>query len=976
MRRRIFASSCLCLAVWALLPYGYHHGPSMAMTEQATSLRGLGAPVRVVRDSNDVPHIYAKNDHDAFLMLGYVHAQDRLFQMDLERRMFSGQMAELVGKSALGSDTKFRTYGLRRAAEASLKAYSGETMAIISAYADGVNSWLEQMKKSQDLLPPEYTALELTPASIPAWTPVDTLTIGKGMAFQFSFDLIDLTLTRVLASFEKAGKTNGFDGRKLFFEDVFRFAPFDKTITGSEAALAAPRSSRDKTGVPGAKPVRDNSAGPSGHIPPETLELATKYSEGLEQVPSLRGLLDRGESPTGSNWWVVSGKNTASGHPILANDPHLSLDLAPIFYEAHLTIEGDPKLGPMNVSGVSLAGIPGVMIGCNDRLCWGATVNPMDVTDVYQEQLVADSRTVFKATMYEGKQEPLIVIEQKYRVNNVGDGTPDNLSPADVPPAEGGLTWVVPRRNNGPIIEVERRGFAALGLSVQFTGWGPTREIESFYHWARAKSLDDFKRGLQFYDVGSQNWAVADIEGNIAYFASARAPLREDLQNLGRADGDIPPFFIRDGTHKLKHEWLRAQAPQPETAFAFQSLPLDEMPQVVNPRQGFIASANNDPTGATLDNDSFNQFRIGGGVRYLNFSYHPGLRVGRISRVLQAEISKGKKLSVEDMMRLQADNQLADAEVLTPYILKAFDNAKARQGPGRLAELAATPGVAEAVGRLRQWDFSTPTGIPQGYDPGDDPNKLPEPSSNEARASVCASIYTLWRSYMVRNVIDATLARSGIDNFRSGNGSSMACLRNLLDTFDKNHGRGVSGVSFFEVKGVTSPEEARDSLILTSLQDALNLLASDEFAPAFGKSHEQSDYRWGRMHRIVFKHPLGGKFNIPAAGGFTDLGSNLPGLSRPGGFETLDVAGHSVRAVTLDGFLFNGGPARRFVAELAPGGPRAFEIIPGGESGDVRSKYYSSMLGRWLTNQYHPLPLTRKQVEADVASDQKFEPAR
>ena len=148
-------------------------------------------------------------------------------------------------------------------------------------------------------------------------------------------------------------------------------------------------------------------------------------------------------------------------------------------------------------------------------------------------------------------------------VNKLGDKALDNMTPGNVAPAEGGLTWIVPRRNNGPIIETERHDKVAYGFSVQYLGWGPTRELEAFHRWARAYTIEDFKQGLEFYDVGSQNWVVADVKGNIAYFTGGKAPLREDLETLGRADGDTPPFLVRTVRTNSRHEWLRATTRNP-----------------------------------------------------------------------------------------------------------------------------------------------------------------------------------------------------------------------------------------------------------------------------------------------------------------------------------------------------------------------------------------------------------------------------
>jgi penicillin G amidase len=354
-----------------------------------------------------------------------------------------------------------------------------------------------------------------------------------------------------------------------------------------------------------------------------------------------------------------------------------------------------------------------VVQGCNDRICWGSTVNPMDVTDVYLEELAIDPGSgVPIGTRFEDTVEPVTLIPQLFRVNQVGDGTADNLTNAGIGPTEGGVTIVVPRRNHGPIV-ASTPPPPVTALSVQYTGWGPTLELEAFRRFAEAGTVEEFRDGVQFFDVGSQNWAYADVDGNIAYFTSAEMPLREDLQLLMAADGGVPPFLIRDGTHELAHEWLPVDTPQPQQVLPYEILPFAEMPQAVNPTQGWIANANNDPIGTTLDNHSLNQLRPGGGLYYLSPGY-ASLRMGRIDRVLEALLAGDGKASLEDLKDLQANNELLDAELIAPFLIAAFDAADGAGAPAELAALADDSGVAEAIGRLRAGTGARPPASRRG----------------------------------------------------------------------------------------------------------------------------------------------------------------------------------------------------------------------------------------------------------------------
>lgn len=940
----------------------------LALLTLSVALPASAATVRDLRDTYSIPHIFGSTDRDVLYALGRAHARDRFFQMDVLRHTFSGTLAEMVGTGGLESDVQLRTLGLRRAAEASLPAVSRETRVWLDAYARGVNSYILDPGNP---LPVEYAPLELTRASIHPWTALDSLTIAKGLAFGLSFDLGDIDLTTALTAFQTAGPAGGFDGG-LLFSDVYRFAPFDPTHS-------LPASGP----LPGSGgPVDGDKRFSSQAVSPRAASLAARYREKAARVPLLRDALERRRSGRGSNWWVAAGKVTDSGRPILANDPHLSLGNPATFYEAQLRIitgnnSGGGGRPAMNAFGVTFPGIPAIVLGCNPRICWGATTNPMDVTDVYQERLALDPASGLPtATVFDGKPEPLVAIPQTYLVNQVGNGTADDLVNAGIGPLDGGVTLVVPRRNRGPIVAVDLSDPAnPIALSVQYTGWGATRELDAFRIWNRAASLDEFRQGLQFFDFGSQNWAYADVDGNIAYFTSGELPLREDLQTLGAPDGGIPPFLIRDGTHTLRHEWLPADssAREPGQAIPYQILPFAEMPQTVNPIRGYIANANNDPLGTSNDDDPLDQRRHGGGILYLGVGYDRGYRIGRIQRLLEGELKRDGSFSVQDFKRFQANNQLLDAEVLTPYLLAAFDDARAADAPAPLAALAADPRLAEAIARLRAWDFSTPTGIPEGWDPGDppvtNPAALPAPSAQEIANSVAATIYSVWRGQAVTRIVDAALQGLGLGGYVPPGDVALADLRHLLETFPESQGRGASGIDFFAVAGAPDPEAARDLALLQSLQSALDLLAGDPFAPAFDHSTNQEDYRWGRLHRVVFDHPLGGPFDIPPGGGFPDLAPGLPGLARAGGFGTVDAAAHDVRAASANAFMFGSGPARRFVGTLLPSGPVCEEVIPGGERAGVPDQ-----LPLWLTNHYHPWLYRPADVLRGTVAGEVIEP--
>ncbi len=924
-----------------LLPFAFWLSVSAAETANSgppVALKGLTAAASITRDKNDIAHIRASNEHDLFFLQGYVHAEDRLFQMDATRRQASGTLAELLGPSALAADVQLRTIGLRRAAQRSLAVLSAGVLGAMNAYADGVNAYVA----THDL-PPEYAVLELT--KFEPWTALDSMACAKLIAFGLSFDLGDIDRTVTLLAYQRALGSSA--GAALFSEDLFRSAPFDPAATVPDASIpmiAALGDARHAARI-GAAVLR-----------PQITKMARTYLAELRGIPFLQRLLDPNRRG-GSNEWAISGALTTSGRPLLANDTHLALDIPSTWYPIHLIAE------PLNVAGDSFPGVPLVILGQNHHISWGATVNPLDVTDVYQETIVSDpSSPSGLSTVYLGKEEPVIPIPEVFRQNNL-DGKEDDVTV--VPP--GGpipsATLIVPRRNNGPIIKMDLS--TGSGLSVQYTGFSGTREPDAFYAFDTARNIADFERGLQFVDFGSQNFAYSDVMGNIAYFTSAEMPVREDLQ-AGVVNG-LPPYFIRNGAGG--NEWLPVEHPQPNQAIPYEILPQDEMPHLINPPAGWFVNANNDPAGNTLDNNPLNTMRPGGGIFYLSPGYS-GIRAGRITELIRQKLSTGsKKLSSHDMEEIQADVGLLDAEYFVPQILRAFENAQSSSAPAQLRSLGEDPIVAAMVSRLGSWNFTTPTGIPEGYDAGDDPGQMHARGKAEISASIAAAIYSVWRSQFIRNTIDVPLNAAGLP-LPEGQ-LPLTALRNLLDNFALRQGVGVSGVNFFNVPGVSSAADRRDILILKSLADAYGGLAD------FFNSPSLADYRWGKLHRIVFNHLLGAPFSIPPAGGaFPPPLFDLLGIPTDGGFETVDAATHDVRADGPDSFMFDSGPARRYVSEAGPGWVMGTDSLPGGISGALGSPYYFNLLTQWLTNGSYAVLIRQNDLEHNAISEVRFVPGR
>jgi penicillin amidase len=949
--------ACLALSSSLVMANTDKAGSSHVMTN-----KGLSAPAKVYYNASQIPSVTAETEVDAAFVLGYVHAGDRFYQMDYTRKISQGRLSELVGEAALSNDIEFRTIGFERWAINSMKVLNPQTKAILKAYSDGVNAWLDS-----NSLPPEYQSLEIDTAD--RWLPVHSVAIAKVIAFQLSNDLQEIDWTIAINTFQQVGQVAGFDGTALFMEDLYRAAPPDDRVSMPDFF-----ADNGIIGAAGNKSLVEVAADYTLNLNDTQLGLLHNIKANWESTPLIKSMKNDGETDKGSNFWAVSSEHTENGFPLIANDPHLSLDYPSVFYPAHVATEDG-----LNIAGVQFPGAPITAQGCNESLCWGSTVHPVDETDFYFESIKTNSFGLPTHTVYQGQEEPLVWMFQSYFVNQIGDGTLNNKERANVGYTNGGLTFLVPRRGYGPILDLDTEN--AQAVSMQFTGFGPTKEVEAFLEMSRAQNTEEFGVALTKFDFGSQNFAVADTDGNVAYYTGAEVPLREDLQTMMQPDG-VPPMFIRDGSGEHMNEWMPLGEPDMNQSTPFAVIPFDQMPHQINPERGYIANANNDPVGVSLDNNVLNQVRAGGGLYYISQGGYSAFRQGRLDRIMEAGMAEGKKFNLQDMKELQANNQMMDAELIMPHIMNAVQRASANDAWPGIQQFLADPRVQQAAGYFQNWDFSTPTGLAEGYDPFDNPMALTPPTQAEIDASIAASIYAVWRSNGIRNTIDATLA--GIDDAigmtvltenRPGNKYSINAFKHLLDAFPENQGYGASGINFFTNPQAPTREDARDYIILASLKQSLDQMAGDDYAAAFGNSTDLTDYRWGKLHRITFSHSLGDQLSVP--NGMFGLATvdGLPGVARAGGYQVLDASTHGVRGNSSNGFMFSSGPARRFVGEVTPMGIMAEQVIPGGQSGNITTgANYVNQLFSWLVNDYLPLITDLNTIQAMATEEVEFTP--
>ena len=448
-----------------------------------------------------------------------------------------------------------------------------------------------------------------------------------------------------------------------------------------------------------------------------------EFMQRLRESPLTNRPINPSDNERGSNAFVVSGRFSLSREPLMGSDPHLPLTAPAFFYQAQLQAPG------IDVIGGLFPGIPYVLIGHNDHITFTATNSFLDVSDVYSERVGADAASPSGwSTVYKGKLEPLLALPQVFMANTPGDGTRDNLVPATGVPAQ---VLIAPRRNNGPLIQFDPANGTAL--SLQWAGFSGTREFDAFRGFNRARNLDDFARAVEFFDVGPQNFLVRRRRRQHRVLPDRRgaAARRPAGRARGRPAAVVHPQ--RPGRQRV------ADAPpskDPTRALPFQIIPTEEMPRLVNPPRGFIVNANNDPTGATRDNDPFNQLRPGGGIFYLGGSlFDSGIRAGRIDELLGERIQRRGRLTTNDVREILADTVMNDARFFTPYILDAVGQcAQSRRASSCSRSSRPIRASPRRSARLAAWDQSTPTGIRAGFDANDEPGRLREPSTDRGEA--------------------------------------------------------------------------------------------------------------------------------------------------------------------------------------------------------------------------------------------------
>jgi penicillin G amidase len=607
--------SCSCAG--ALKWMAYRSDPGGAETAGAVEVSALAGPVEVIRDRWAIPHIFAQDELDLMRAIGYVHAQDRLFQMDILRRLINGRLSEVVGDRPMATalaygarttreqDIGMRILGMEHNAELFMELAPPETVALLQAYADGVNSYIEAHR---DELPVEFGLLDYEPE---LWEPKDTVVMQRFLGWMLSTNGL-LEVMRAVSD-----KLVGFETTEQLIP-IYNHPDAPRILQDYKFPLAKPSITFDPT--------------PLAPLAAEDVALGTLYR-----------LMNAGgfENTDASNNWAVAGSRTASGSPILANDPHLP-HLAPsIFYLAHLAGDG------YDVIGATFPGVPLVVLGHNRNVAWAATNNQGDIQDLYLHQIdpARPERYRFGDTW-----EHFVTREETISVK---EGSRQRTETILVRVSRFGpvITDLFARDRTNDVISLRWTGFdfmdhpaaywelqqaatpeARRAVAAKYWKLGHGNDMAAYRSVNRdARSCADYYAAMTKMGTPRQNWVCADTSGHIGYAPAGYIPVRN------RGDGRRIARAWRD-----EGRWIGF-------------IPFKEIPQTMDPTSGYIVSANNAMT--DIDNYPYPW----------SYQFVAGYRAARITEMIEAQTP----IDAAYIARMHRDQYSKMAEEFIPLFIEA-----------------------------------------------------------------------------------------------------------------------------------------------------------------------------------------------------------------------------------------------------------------------------------------------------------------
>lgn len=889
--------------------------------DEELSLDGLDGEVDVVYDDRGVPHIYATTMHDLLLVEGYLMARDRFAQMEFIRRNVLGRLAEVAGglaPSLVDDDYDNRVNGYARmgrqvwaAMEDSTEPGDVRAREAAIAFVDGINQYKHRIVGGdEDPVVPgaEVFGVIVGSEHFTDWEPADIFAMARFQAMELSYDPGDdsgrsRALAGVLAAFPDG------DPRHAAYADLFGELPARAVFTregfndGTTEALVPDFTPRPRLS-------------PTFLAPRSTLDAAQPFFDRLEERHARLGL---GDEHRGSNNWLVGGSLTESGHPILSNDPHLSLISPPVWWYVHLNTARMSGEEMVDAEGVAFAGLPGVVLGFNRNIAWGATTTGYDVTDAYLEHITEGTGGAPDTVRFDADGDgdlsdaTEVAIVTEMETIHVASGA-DVVRPIQYVPHHG---VIIP--DSRTAVPGEPGHFTAL--SIAYTGHDVSNELGYFVELLTAANMAEAAVAQDYFRVGSQNFIVIDAD-EIRWSSESRIPVRDDratdlmIDTDGNFTGDCP-IFVLDGTGG-EHEWT---GDLPETL-----VPHDE-----DPARGWIATANQDNVGVTADGNPCNDpHYLGGGFDY---GWREDHIVGRLT-----ELATRGDVTVADMQALQALTTSSTGTAMRDEIVAILGDTAAITDLG--LDAADQTRLADARSRLMAWSLETPHGV-----------------GATAPAEIADSVATSIFNAAITRIIPAALDDEAmVIGSRPGNDDALRWLEMALTDPSRFYAVDADGESvMWDDLETTGETETREAIVIGGVLAGLDFLEAE-----LGATVDM--WRWGRLHTVRFESIL------PALPGFSDEIS-IPteadpmfgdGFPRHGDWGAVDVGNFGMWGTT--NFSHGSGASQRLVVEMLDDGPHAYNALPGGQSIDSRTSHHDDEAEHWIANEAPELAFR----EADV----------
>ncbi len=877
-------------------------------------------------DDDGVLNADCASDEDCAMVLGYYHASERFVQMDVRRRFSTGRLGDILIPFAANryiedfADIRAGFSNQRgEPLEEQLVANASEkTLLLLQAYSAGVNKWIEELKAGDPgaTWPREFTSgfLDYDPEDVPEWTPSDCAASVIALVDSLTNNQTEIVnagtaRTTINTLFPEDGDTK--------FADLWNRGPLVPSAILADDWMPPSPSGSDAS----AKQVA--ICGPD--MPLDPMAAFDRAAEKLEGIDTLRHMLVGagvlGED-VGSNNWVVSGSRTIDGNALLSNDPHLGMTQPATFYLAHLDAKTNGR-GDFHSAGVTFAGLPWVLIGQNEKIAWGMTTTSMDFTDVYVEEVVRDGDGNPTGVIFQGEEVDFIRVPWGVPL---ADGTTYEF--CDGADCDGPPLLFVP--HHGPVFDISFEEpddpEQDVALTLRWTAQDISSDINFLTELNRATTVEEARTALALVTTVGQNFVVIDTEGSIGWFPYNRLPKRTWATGL---DGDAPSWLPLDG-RSGDYEW--------DTYFE-----LDELPQLVNPDEGYIVTANNDMTGALANGDPTT---LPGGASHPPYqvSAASGYRYARIVGLIE-EIDDQHTTGTMD--RIVADVYSLIGADMAPKMIEIAENE---------ATMPSLDG-RKVVEALKAWDHECPTGLSGPY-----ANSERSTDAAELLASSGCTAFHLLLDELRRRIEEGEHAPSTYD--ASTRSPSAAVYWSIVDPSKLT----PENKDIYWDNPRTMDVETKYDV----MRESLNIVG--DFLVRFLDADE-TKWAWGELHGLRLLSDLGSLLG--------DLSYDNPAGDRPlfandGGLYTVDVAYPTPTAIDPedqdnDPFTQTWGAATRFVCEALPDGPSCTIQLPGGQSGHRGSENYQDLIFPYLENTPLPLVFDIGEAEAKAARTVVFQ---